>query len=140
MREHLYRGKTTKKPSGIEFDEVWVYGDLVHSGKKIYIHPQSNSFQVDGELSNLVIMHEVIPETVGEFASVTDKNGKKIFEGDIVEFDGDCKRDTVVWTNGEYNGVTGFRLKRYALFSITMLNHDLFEVIGNIHDNPELLK
>ncbi len=84
----------------------------------------------------------VDPDTVSEFTGLRDKNGKRIFEGDIVEFDVSSgkTKDTVIWDYGEYNGVTGFRLKKYALFSITETNSRYFEVIGNKWDNPELLE
>lgn len=72
----------------------------------------------------------VIPETVGQFTGLTDKNGKKIFEGDIVEWDeaewGEEHRELVEWD--------------YSLFSMRKNDWQHFcEVIGNIHDNPELL-
>lgn len=60
----MFKGKTTRKQKGMEFDEVWVEGDLIHSGNKLYIHPVSNSVTVEGELGKLIVMHQVIPETV----------------------------------------------------------------------------
>lgn len=123
MREILFRGKG--KESG-----EWIKGDLSQ-------HKTGKKFIKNG---NAISSFEVVPNTVGEYTGLTDKNGIKIFEGDILEFDGDHKRDTVIWGDGEYNGVSGFRLKRHPLFSVTASNHDLFEIIGNIHDNPDLLK
>lgn len=80
---------------------------------------------------------EVIPETVGRFTGLCDKNGTKIFEGDIVE-----------WGFGFY--VTVEYIKEYARFvgvngdSIFGLedtgNKNRVEIVGNIHNNPELLK
>lgn len=54
----------TVKNNAKEFNEIWVEGDLIHSGKKTYIHPVSNVITVNGEIGRLIIMHEVKPETV----------------------------------------------------------------------------
>ena len=81
-------------------------------------------------------IHSVIPETIGQYAGLTDKNGRKVFEGDIVKIEKYLYRvyfDTLKacfelckicdnWNKSFY---------KYA---------DLSEIIGNIHDDPELLK
>lgn len=87
------------------------------------------------------IKHLIELETIGQYVC-RDKKQDPIFEGDIVEFDvsNGKTKDTVIWDYGEYNGVTGFRLKKYALFSITETNRRYFEVIGNKWDNPEHLE
>lgn len=59
-----FRGLTTKKENTCEFNETWVEGDLIHSGDKVYIHPVNNRVSVKGEMGNLIIMHEVQPDTV----------------------------------------------------------------------------
>ena len=116
MREILFRGKRID-------DGAWVYGYLVRhkSGKLVYIYSaKENWFDV----------HMVIPETVGQFTGLT-AHGKKIFEGDILEWDlaeyGRGYRERVNWS--------------YALFSMRQSDwREWCEVIGNIHDNPELLE
>lgn len=124
MREILFRGKLKNIGN-------WQYGDLVHSPSgKVFIVKEHNNDEGTKFLLD--------KETIGQFTGFLDKNGKKIFEGDIVEFD-DFKRSAVIWGNGEYNQITGFRLASYPLFSVSIVNSKLFEVIGNVYDNSELL-
>ena len=96
--------------------------------------------------------HEVIPETVGQYTGLTDKNGKKIFEGDIISAitldTGEEQRAVVCFDNfmDENNGeeYIGFYIEFCGIkTTITQLAteevKDRIEIIGNIHDNPELL-
>lgn len=88
---------------------------------------------------------EVIPETVGQYTGLNDKNGKKIFEGDIV------KREYTLWhgenkkTRETQIGVVSYSNKDcgFCLDKVCNLRKpwdgDTLEIIGNIHDNPELL-
>ena len=81
----------------------------------------------------------VDPSTVGQYVGLTDKNGKKIFEGDIVEGFDFCADDdgygVVTWDDG------GFLVFNGSLCGSFVENYNGrdFEVIGNIHDNPELI-
>ena len=129
-KEILFRGKRVD-------NNEWVFGDLIASKNKYYIHPQGNSFQVDGVLSRLIVLHEVKSETVGQYTGLTDKNGNKIFEGDIVK----C----LSLENGYVNKEVYYAEDR-ARFVLGSLGSDYdfeeyinVEVIGNIYDNPELL-
>ena len=124
MREILFRGKTP--------DGFWVEGYLV-------CHHTFDSVQIVFN-STYAGSREVIPETVGQYTGLTDKNGNKIFEGDIVRttFD-DYDTKNLICSWNEYN--LEFALSCYG-FDIGlgyMVSYNL-EVIGNIHDNPELLK
>jgi uncharacterized phage protein (TIGR01671 family) len=130
-KEILFRGKR------VDNDE-WTFGDLIVSKNKYYIHPQGNSFQVDGVLSRLIVLHEVKSETVGQYTGLTDKNGKKIFEGDIVK----CLSLEYGYVNKEVYYTEG-----KAKFGLSSCGTDYefgeyidVEVIGNIYDNPELLE
>ena len=78
----------------------------------------------------------IIPETVGQFTGLTDKNGKKIFEEDIIEVSENKnhkQRVLVFFEKGH------FVVNHYAINLLCERNL-LSEVIGNIHDNPELLE
>ena len=127
MREILFRGKHSPK-------SMWDYGDLYIDHDKVYISMRET-------MHGVRVHGEVIPDTVGQFTDLTDKNGKKIFEGDIVKidiagliFNAVCKFHSgsfgLVW---HYMGVD-----RWQAF--TSMCHVEYEVIGNIHDNPELLE
>lgn len=144
MREILFRGKP-KNEADYEFlkkmykdncKDGFIYGSLVVSHGKYYICImalcQINSLVDNGTTT----MFEVIPETVGEYTCLKDKNGKMIFEGDIVTMPryGSGKHKSVVYfKNGKF-AVNG---SNYNFKDICPRN---MEVIGNIHDNPELLK
>lgn len=137
MREILFRGK--RKDNG-EF----VYGNLFIPDK-----PDTPTQICIG--TNVVrITYDVVPETVGQYTGLTDKNGKRIFEGDIVHavyksgYTGIPDKDFgigVVRYNGTYYGGASYQIVMIGdpgrrVFSASLK----VEVIGNIHDNPELLK
>ena len=142
MREIIFRGKKD--------DDEWVYGSFCMDALEQF----NGLCGVDGFIrlydkgKGKMQTYEVDRETVGQYTGLMDKNGKRIFEGDIVAqnwYDYDEPRDDsfgkVVFC--EYD----------CSFSVMDVNKDGFmplgrcgsyhwevEVIGNIHDNPELLK
>ena len=142
MREILFRGKR-------ESDGKWLYGiysdDYVHETDFPCIMPLRSEH-------NDYDWH-VIPETVGQYTGLKDKNGKRIFEGDIVELydkNNDIKMKACVEfgnPNKEYNWgyqlvATGETIPNLdILLWVEMEDTGAFiEVIGNVHDNPDLLK
>jgi uncharacterized phage protein (TIGR01671 family) len=123
MREILFRGKA------IGGYGEWVYGQYLPKSKTICTETAKKG-------TTLYLDLFVIPETVGQYTGLTDRNGKRIFEGDIIGFG---LNNCVV----KYNVENG----RYMLYEKGLYKRDGFnidtmqlkEVIGNIHDNPELL-
>lgn len=134
MREILFRGKDS-------ITKRWVYGALVQQQddllkEKAFIISYSN-YQF-GDFSEAV-MHEVDPETVGQYTGFVDKKGKKIFEGDIVSiYNSKAFLFAVEWNNHYIlkcttNGVSD------NILNVIESPEDV-EVVGNIYDNPELIK
>lgn len=123
MREILFRGK--RKDNG-----EWVYGYYCKYGytgkEKYYIIPS---------YASALYAIEVIPEKVGQYTGLTDKNGKKIFEGDVVFDTIDRENASIIFDFGSYyvkNDNMHIRLGASTSMQV--------EVIGTIYDSPELLK
>jgi len=126
MREHIYRGKRID-------NKEWEYGNLIIDGNFAYIILLENIDRYD--------RHEVDPETVGQFTGSLDKNGARIFEGDILA-SGEGRVPTLVEWVKEDCGFYIFNLQRNRERNRFDKYFKPFvgEVIGNIHDNPELLE
>ena len=123
MRDILFRGKRTDNGK-------WVYGLLCRVGDTY-----ANIRRMDTG-----VLYSVLTNTIGQYTGLTDKNGKKIFEGDIVEFRTSLKKyyAKVYYKKGMWSlYIKGFN-DRYML-SVAVENDYSVKVIGNIHDNPELL-
>ena len=157
MREILYRGKPKNKEHSYFFSEIWkkhyekgfVYGSLIVYKDRCFIAVSAQCDIKHCVNNGLVSMIEVAPETVGQFTGLTDKNGKKIFEGDIIKY----KNTDGIKFNGVALTVIGKVVynEKNASFAISgkdeigAKHYDYFpikniEIIGNIHDNPELRK
>ena len=151
MREFVFRGKP-KNEADYEFLKMmykdnckdgFIYGSLVISHDKYYICImalcQINSLVDNGNTT----MFEVIPETVGEYTGLTDKNGTKIFEGDILRLAYHPEEDVIIeWHDGRFSFRKRNRPKDYGYESLccVQITVSCLRVIGNIHDNPELLE
>lgn len=157
MRIHLYRGKPLRKEDYIlnenmqygvgYFKDGFVYGSLIVNHDKYFICVGVAGVMINSLINNATAtLIEVIPETVGEYTNLTDKNGKKIFEGDIVAYCTSTNRATnkefhevVFETRGE-SGYFGIKISNIETWGFCMeMPAKLMGIIGNIHDNPELL-
>ena len=140
MREILFKGKRVDNGE-------WVFGDLIrnliYDGREKEIRIGDIYFEHNGDIHGKAV-YKVIPETVGQYTGLTDKNGKKIFEGDIVEF-----TDKYIHKKGRAEIVfEAFKWKYSGCYyggnpGVWLCIDDTsveFEVIGNIYDNPELLE
>ncbi len=143
MREILFRGKRMEVGLFASTSEKeWVYGGYAKDRSGEYIHdPMRGGHR----------MVKIAPETLGQFTGLTDRDGRKIFEGDICDFCVfDCfgsdtqYRATVSYEDG------GFILRQaskegneenFGSLDLSWVRYqdDEFRVIGNIYDNPEML-
>jgi len=143
MRELLFRGKRTDngewvKGKGVDvnFDNAYILTKEYDCGYGYY----------GGEV-------EVVPETVGQFSGIPDKNGTPIFEGDLLESRmSENTEDWKVWVVGFEDGTFLFESVRKSVKSRRKYRHEVnmlcadeikfysLVLIGNVHDNPELLE
>ncbi len=139
MREILFRGKAINRDRGYLRSDYkngdWVYGLLSKKYDKRFENLPAEMTNENG-ISGI----EIDYRTIGQYTGLTDKNGKKIFEGDILRFenaDGEFTDYEVIWFGNRWEVIQGG-----AQFADEL---DLFfcersTVIGNVHDNPELIK
>lgn len=135
MREILYRAISMCR------GEHWVYGQPRHYAR----NPHTEKWTIYDPVTG--IETDIVEETLGQYTGLTDKNGNKIFEGDIVEYQYViCEEDgvgvyenPVTFENGCFciDGDSDFTLS-YAIWSSD--EYGGLTIIGNIHDNPELMK
>ena len=143
MREILFRGKDA-------ISKEWVYGSLI---RREYLETDGRSENLGKFISYYCILTkyendwtsrerevEVIEATIGQYTGITDKKGKKIYEGDICLCnrhiaDSVDKRTFEIIFDGSWMGLSN---ETYGS-QISYEEFDLCEVIGNIYDNHELL-
>lgn len=147
MREILFKGKRVDNGE-------WIEGMLINGDGYVFIAPRVNMLSFNRQkLAFNLHGCEVVPDTVGQYTGLTDTNGNKIFENDVVKCNDEIiNAEFTAFVkfgnpNGEYNW--GYQLNFIAgdtanldiLLWVEMEEGSAYiEVIGNIHDNPELLK
>ena len=153
MREILFRGKRLQGGNWVEgyFFKSDINKEERESGKATLIFtPDCDTFIMVPECHNSFM---VVSATVGQYTGLNDKNGKRIFEGDILRIakisDGlgsyyhpplDYPVNVVVkWDLCAWMWETLCEDKRYISFPNAWCHYEC-EIIGNIHDNPELLE
>lgn len=138
MRKILFRGKRVD-------NSEWVEGDFLSPHNIVWTE---RGFDEALQREEMIVCDEAVdPETVGQFTGLTDKNGKKIFEGDIVRYSPNLSN---TGKGLDRIGVVGWR--KCGMFFIDWRSYwdirhildseckDWAEIIGNIHDNKELVE
>ena len=130
MREILFRGKRLDNGEWVEGafcpkNTENIFGPMVDKPSIIKLEPPYDGFWYD-----------VAPDTVGQFTGLMDKNGKRIFEGDIAKIKGQGVY-LCVWSKGNLEFSLTNVKESFGMAYLPMYNAT---VIGTIHDNPELLE
>jgi len=135
MRKILFRGK--------DYKGNWVYGSLVEH-KIIISNGMISSYNIlyqdenDWGSFNEIKQCSIDKETIGQFTGLTDKNGKKIFEGDIIKARHNEDLYIVKWEDCSFviEDKWGSRIRRHQ----DSINRLECEIVGNIWGNPEMIK
>ena len=140
MRNIKFRGKTLKT-------NQWVYGMPVETEKRCWLVSSPGTSFADGDLMLYYI--EVDPETVGQWTGLQDKNGVDIYEGDVIDI-GIVPRKPRIGIVEWIKPYCSFLLHQqdptfedefWGLYcSSTDNSSTAYRILGNIHDNPELVK
>lgn len=145
MRENLFRGKAINEDLSVS--EKWIVGSLCNEacspirikGETNYTKcPHISIYDADSYLKGFGNLgapkfYKVHPETVGQYIYEKDINGNRIFEDDIIAYKGERYKIGCV-----DNGKRFIALRENGVFAF--VPWERVEIIGNIHDNPELLK
>ena len=131
MRAIKFRGKT-------ELTGEWVYGFFSMGSSVRFEHPKQDERIVPRYLIDDGLLHDVIPETVGQFTNLHDMDGMEIYEGDVLMIEGiKTNRYSKVWWNPDK---FTFYIGHSPMDAYLRKDGNLcdFCIVGNIYDNPKL--
>ena len=137
----------------------WVFGQLAYGlNEETYIIEEvelDNSYGLEETILYPDMWHRVDPDTIGQYTGLHDKNGKEIYEGDVIEFSYDVftgnfdtkvGRGTIEFIDGAFYikpfEIEGKKIKdidNEEWFLLYTVNTDILKVLGNVHENLELL-
>ena len=145
MRNIKFRGKIKDKKRAKELGLKvgdWVYGYFFHDEGLTFYNGKTKRFDKYYIINTPYIEEyiEIIPETLGQYTGLKDRNMKEIYEGDIVKVftNKEWRIGKIIYEHSEFTiDVTNNKDLEYGITSII---GNLTEVIGNIYDNPELLE
>lgn len=140
MRVIKFRGKSIDEGK-------WVYGDLLQfylNGEPVKSNFSILPFEVE-KIDEHAYENQPVSicyDTIGQFTGMYDKNGYEIYDGDIIKITNSNEAKHVAYSDKEAAfGIQYSDGDFFAFaFDISGISEDCYEVIGNIHDNPELLK
>lgn len=121
-REILFRGLSNQ-------GKGWLYGDLIRNKRGAIAIVPPHPLKVTHRYS----CYEVIPDTIGQYTGLTDKNGVSIFEGDIISIGEPNIKYITMWHDA---GLCAKQIGASSYIGLTYWASDI-EVLGNITDNPE---
>ena len=146
MREILFRGKRKDTSEWTEGLTVFKLDKYVYMCKSSMCEITYDlQYNIKAITSKNPFFVEVIPETVGQYTGLTDKNGRKIFESDILKTRTYGKISDNIIVNGFDTFAVIYKpcmfrlVNRNRRFNFVNIRRDQLEVIGNVHDNPEML-
>ena len=158
MINNLFRGKTedvrdwdVEKNEEMIIPGKWIVGSLIagiDSYDVFIIPPHFVSHMTKGDMRDMSELYNfcVVPETVGQYTGFDDKNGNKIFEGNIVNVKSEMefRNGSTFWYENKKGSVEmsggHWAINIEGSFLFLGNSGQFLEIIGNIHDNPELLE
>lgn len=147
MREILFRGKRKDNGEWVEGIPIKTYDTEIGLNLPLRYNPKSITLMNTDRVLLCCAMDDsayfdtedypiIDDETIGQYTGLKDKNGVRVFEGDILKNTLDNSISVVEW--GEAH--TGFTLKtRGTIYGFPKIGHEVYKIIGNIYDNPELM-
>ena len=140
-REILFRGQHRRKGEKVKLDGTPVESKWVYGGICQFNEDRSIIYQTEPEFQK----YSVYTDTVGQYTGLKDKNGRQIFEGDIVRLFNRNGQEIMSYVVEWYSDCSMFVLDCIDFdmgfdMDFTVFYGDEFEIVGNIHDNPELVR